>query len=120
MLNIEHWQNWTSTITSVHRLDSGPFAIESRARVRQPKLMPAEWRVTELDAQRGFTWVTTNPGFQITARHYAEEREPSGSSVTLSLRFDGPLGSLVGRFYRNLNERYLATEARGLKARCEG
>lgn len=88
--------------------------------MRQPKLMPAEWRVTQLDGQRGFTWVTTNPGFQIIARHYAEERGPSCSSATLSLRFNGLLGSLVGRFYRDLNERYLATEAKGLKARCEG
>ena len=82
--------------------------------------MPAVWRVTELDAQRGFTWVTKSPGLQITAKHYAEERGSSACSVTLSLRFDGLLGSLAGRFYRGLNERYLATEAKGLKGRCEG
>jgi hypothetical protein len=31
----------------------------------------------------------------------------------------GLLGSLVGRVYRGLTERYLAMESAGLKAHCE-
>jgi uncharacterized membrane protein len=119
-LDVEHWPDWTSTVISVRRLENGPFAGGSCARVRQPKLMPAVWRVTELDDRRGFTWVTNSPGLQITAGHYLEAQGSPACRVTLSLRFDGLLGFLAGCLYGKLTEQYLATEARGLKACCEG
>jgi hypothetical protein len=43
-----------------------------------------------------------------------------GSRVTLAVERGGWLGSVMGRFYRGLTARYLANEAAGLKARCEG
>lgn len=103
---------------SVQRLDQGQFAVGSRARVEQPKLLPAVWQVTEIN-QRGFTWITRSPGLNITARHEVHE-QGSSSRVTLSLHFAGLLGPLSARLYRRLNERYLATESAGLKAHCEG
>jgi len=115
---VERWPEWTSTMTSVRRMDSGPFAVGTRARVQQPKLLPAVWQVTELDKQKAFTWVNRNPGVQVTARHQVEQKG-SRSRATLSLQFSGLLGPLVARLYRNLNERYLAIEAKGLKERCE-
>ena len=63
--------------------------------------------------------MTRSPGMQMTGLHFVEELGPSGSRVTLSLQFSGLLGSLVARVYRNLSERYVATEAQGLKKRCE-
>ena len=45
---------------------------------------------------------------------------PTGSRVTVSLKFAGPLAGVVTRFSRGLTERYLALEAEGLKARAEG
>jgi hypothetical protein len=39
--------------------------------------------------------------------------------VRLSVSQSGWLGSVMGRFYRGLTDRYLANEADGLKARCE-
>ena len=39
--------------------------------------------------------------------------------MLLSVKQEGWLGSFVGRFYRGLTNRYLATEAAGLKARSE-
>jgi len=117
LCDVERWPDWTSTMKSVRRIDAGPLAVGSRAQVQQPKLIPAVWQVTELD-HRSFAWITRSPGVQITARHEVEENG-SGSRATLSLEFTGLIGPLLARLYRSLNERYLATEARGLKARCE-
>jgi hypothetical protein len=115
--DIERWPEWTATMTSVQRIGTGPFAVGSKARVRQPKLLPAIWQVTELD-DRGFTWVTRSPGVLLTGGHSVEPAG-SGSKVTLSLRFTGFLAPLAARLYRNLIQQYLATEAEGLRKRSE-
>ena len=117
LCDVARWPEWTASVTSVRRLEDGPFRVGSRAHVRQPKLLPAVWQVTELD-QQNFTWVTRSPGVKIKAGHLVEAKG-AGSKVTLSLQFSGFLGKLVARLYRNLTERYLATEAEGLRRRCE-
>jgi len=119
LFDVERWPEWTSTMTSVRRLDEGLLAVGSRARIRQPKLLPAVWQVTELDAGRGFNWVTQSLGLQLKAEHLVEA-DGAGSRVTLLLRFSGLLGPLAGHLYGNPSQRYLATEAEGLRKRCEG
>jgi hypothetical protein len=119
MRDIERWPAWTSTVTQVNRLDTGPLAVGSRAKIRQPKLPPAVWRITELgDTARSFTWVAKTPGVCVTAKHGVEP-DGTGSRATLSIRFSGLLGGVVARLTRDLNERYLAVEAAGLKAHSE-
>lgn len=116
MADVERWPEWTSSVTEVRRLDRGPLVVGSRARIRQPRLLPATWEVTELVQGRRFTWVTRSPGVRVTAEH---EVVPAGagSRATLSVRFAGPLGLLVARVTRRLNQRYLQLEADGLHAR---
>lgn len=116
--DIEHWSQWTPTVKSIRRLDAGPLAVGTRAIVRQPKLLPARWQVTEMEEGRGFTWITAGPGLLVTACHYIEAGAGS-SRVKLSLDFSGPLGTTVARLTRGLNTRYLALEAQGLKKRAE-
>lgn len=117
--DIERWHEWTPTVRSIRRLDTGPLAVGSRARILQPKLPPADWRVTELDDhQAHFTWITRGPGVQVTARHGVVP-SGSGSRATLSLQFSGALAPLLARWTRSLNQRYLAIEANGLKQRSE-
>ena len=116
--DIEHWNEWTPTITSIRPLDHVPIAVGTRAIVRQPKLLPARWQVTEVDEGRSFTWVTDGPGILVTARHSIEDTA-NGSRVTLSLDFAGPLGLLAAHLTRGLNTRYLDLEARGLKKHVE-
>ncbi len=118
MRDVERWHEWTASITSVTRVDHGPLAIGSRARVRQPKLLPAEFIVTELEENKGFTWVTLSPGVTATARHSVQPI-PSGTRATLSVQFDGLAAPIVAWMTRNLNDRYLALEAAGLKKRSE-
>jgi carbon monoxide dehydrogenase subunit G len=116
--DIEHWSAWTPTISSIRRLDPGPLALGTRAIVRQPKLLPARWQITELEEGRSFTWIARGPGILVTARHAIEDAA-NGSRVTLSLDFSGPLGPLCARLTRGLNARYLAMEARELKKHTE-
>jgi uncharacterized membrane protein len=117
LADVERWPEWTASVSRVKHLSSGPFKVGSRVRVHQPKLPPAFWRVTELNPRASFTWVSRAPGVQVTARHTVAA-VGHGSYVTLSIRYEGLLGGLLARWVGDLNERYLAMEADGLKARC--
>ena len=118
MSDVEHWHEWTPSVTSITRLDSGPFVVGSRARVRQPKLPPALWTVSSIEPGRSFTWISRGPGILVTAHHSAEPHN-GGSRATLSIRYDGLLAKLLAWMTKDLNERYLTMEANGLKRRCE-
>lgn len=112
------WPEWTPTVTSVELLDLPPLRLGLRARIRQPKLPPTVWTVTELVEGQRFVWTSKSPGATVIADH-SVTAVGSGSRVTLSVRFEGWWGKLIGRLTRNLNNRYLALEAAGLKKRCE-
>ncbi len=118
MLDVERWHEWTPSITRIERLDGGPFDIGSRARVKQPRALPAIWRVTALEPGQSFTWVTERPGVHAAGVH-AVEASGNGCRATLAVVFGGPLGKLVGRLLKGMTERYLRMEAEGLKARAE-
>ena len=105
-------------MTSVQRMESGPFAVGSSARVRQPGLLPAVWRVTEFEDKRNFTWTTRTPGLCMSALHSIEPHG-AGSRVALSLELTGLIAPLVSRLFGGLMERYITTESQGLKKRSE-
>ena len=110
--DVEAWSEWTPTVTSVRRLDEGPFRTGSRAKIQQPRIPENEYVVTELEPGRSFTWVATSPGCSrpagTTRRRYPAAAPGCGSP---SSRAAGWIGD--GRFYRGLTERYLANEANG-------
>ena len=114
----ERWPEWTPTVTGVELLDPGPLRVGTRAMIRQPKLPPALFEVTELDEGRSFTWVTGNAFVKVAARHSVEPIA-TGSRLELSLRFSGAMGAVAGWLTRKLNRSYLEIEANGLKARAE-
>lgn len=118
LCDVERWPEWTSTMTSVQRMESGPFAVGSSARVRQPGLLPAVWQVTEFEDKRNFTWATRAPGVRMSASHLIEP-QGAGSRVTLSLELMGLMAPVVLRLFGGLMERYITTESQGLKKRCE-
>ena len=118
MSDVERWPEWNSAVTSVRLLDDGPFAVGSKAQVRQAKLSPAVWQVTEIDEPRTFIWITRSPGVKVEAGHWVES-DGAGSRVTLALRYSGLLGPLASRIFRGLSQRYIAMEADGLRKRCE-
>lgn len=118
MRDCERWHEWTASISSIQFLDAGSLRVGQRALVRQPKLPPGVWKVTELIDGREFTWVSAAPGLRVHARHLIEAA-PGGSRVTLSLSYEGIFGGLLLRMTRGITERYVALEAKGLKARSE-
>jgi uncharacterized membrane protein len=115
MRDIERWPEWTPTVRKVRRFDKGPLRVCSGALIWQPKLPPAKWKVIELDeVRRSFTWETWGPGMRLQARHWVEEAG-NHSRAVLSIQFSGFLGPLFARLTRDLNHRYLALEANGMK-----
>jgi uncharacterized membrane protein len=120
LADVERWSEWTETVTAVSRLDGGPLRSGSRAKINQPKIPETEYVVTEFEPGRCFTWVATGPGVTTTARHALEPLPGGGTRVRLSVDQAGLVGVVMGRFYRRMTDRYLANEAAGLKARCEG
>jgi len=118
MSDVERWHEWTTSITRVTRLDNGPLALGARAHVRQPKLRPADFVVTEFDPGRRFTWITKSPGVLATARHSVEPIA-GGTRARLSVQFDGFLSAPIAWMFGRLTDEYLALEAAGLKKRSE-
>jgi len=118
MSDIERWHEWTPTVTSIRRINAGPFRIGARARIQQPRLPSADWSVTLLDEGRCFDWESRAPGVRVLARHCLEACA-GGTRVTLSIQYSGLLGGLLGRLTGALNRRYIALEADGLKRRAE-
>jgi uncharacterized membrane protein len=118
LCDIERWPEWTSSMQSVQRLDSGPFTVASQARVVQPKLRPSVWQVSAMDEARNFTWVSRAPGVRMEAGH-AVEAAGAGCRVTLSFTLSGLLSPIVGLLYGGLITEYVNTEAQGLKKHSE-
>lgn len=117
--DVERWPDWTPTVQRATRLDPGPFAVGSKTSLVQPRLRPAVWEVTRLEEGRGFTWMSRGPGVMTEADHVIEPHG-AGSRVTLSIRFAGMLGGMVGRMYCDITQRYIRIEADSLRRRCEG
>jgi uncharacterized protein YndB with AHSA1/START domain len=116
--DIERWPEWTTSMQKIERLDSGPLAVGSRARVKQPKLPPTVFTVTELEPSKSFAWKAKSPGLESFAEHEIEERD-GGSRMTLVFEVTGALAGVVSLFSSGLIRKYVDTEAEGLKRRAE-
>jgi uncharacterized membrane protein len=137
MSDVERWHEWTPSVRGVRLLDPTPLRVGSRAMIRQPKFPPAMWQVVSLDPGSGFVWKSGLPGMWVYAYHSVESIASPGSGgrtgsatggatgsnvrtrATLRLHFAGPVSRLLGRLTANINDRYLAMEAAGLKRRSE-
>ena len=113
------WPEWLPTVNSVHALDGDCLDVGSRYVVRQPKLRPATWVVTELEQPRRFVWVAHSPSLRMTAEHTVDEISSGMSKIVLRFSFAGLLGGLVGRLYGSATKSYLAREAASLKQKVE-
>ncbi|MGH3424907.1 MAG: SRPBCC family protein [Nocardioidaceae bacterium] len=118
LTDVERWPEWTPSMTLIRRLDDGPFAVGSRARVEQPGSRTLVWTVTELEPDRSFVWTASTTGITLTARHQLSEAD-SSVSVDNSLVADGWAARIVTAMIGGRLRRYVRMETEGLKQRCE-
>lgn len=116
--DVAGWPDWTASVTAVTLVDPGPPHLGQRVRIKQPKLPPAVWTVTELDEGRSWTWESTAPMVRTVATHTVEPHE-RGTLMSATVEQSGPLGKLIGKVAAGLTDRYLAMEAEGVKAASE-
>jgi uncharacterized membrane protein len=116
--DVERWPEWTPTVTSVTRVEGGPFGLGSVARIKQPGQPASEWTVTAFARGRRFAWETRRRGLRMTGTH---ELSPDRGGTTNVLRVEakGIVAVLLWPLLRPLVRRALSAENHGLKARCE-
>jgi hypothetical protein len=119
MVDVERWSQWTASITEVVRLDSGPIAVGSRARIRQPRLPKAIWTVTQFVPNSGFVWESKSVGVYIAGEHWITPDGNGRSKVLLRLRQNGFLAAILSPLTAGLIRKYMNMEALGLKKQCE-
>ena len=117
-LDVEAWPQHSSTITSVERLDDGPLAVGSTARVKQPAQPTRIWTVTALEPTRRFAWATRAMGTTMTGGHELAPTE-GGMRNTLTVDIEGPLAPLVGLLIRRPIRKAISTENEGFKSAAE-
>jgi uncharacterized membrane protein len=116
---VEHWPEWTASVTSLVGLDGAAVAVGKRFVIRQPGLQKLVWKVTEIAPGASWTWVHRSPGVLVTARHDVIAQPGGRTLVRQHLDQRGALGALVGRLTVKRTKRFLELEAQGLKARSE-
>ena len=117
--DVIHWNEWTTTVTSVEVLDTPELKLNNRYKVFQPKLQPAVWSVKVLEPPSSFIWESKMPGMLMIAGHTLKSTGTNQNELALTFSFQGKLGNVIGWLYRNPVENYLATEAQSLKRRVE-
>jgi uncharacterized membrane protein len=117
-IDVERWPELTQSMRSVRRLDDGPIRVGSEAKVSQPRLPSARWRVTELEPDRRFTWQTSGGGVTTVGDHLVEP-DGAGSRITLILSLRGPLSGVMGLLMGGIARRYAAMELEGFRVAAD-
>ena len=118
-IDIVSWPTMTPTVTSVERLDDGPIAVGSRARLKQPRQMPAIWTVTRCEAGVAVRVVDADAGDD-------DDRQPPDQRVdgdrcrnVLTLSATGVPATLFGWALTGQLRTAIATENASFKRRAE-
>ena len=117
--DVEHWPEWTASVTRLVGLDGPELAVGRRFEIDQPHMPTLRWEVTEVVPHSSWTWVQRSPGGVTTARHDVTATAEGTTVVNQELDQSGIVGAAVGILLRRMTKRYLAMEGQGLKARSE-
>ena len=116
---IEAWPQRIETVDSVELLTPAPITEGSRVRLKQPKLPEGTWDITVWDAPSYFEWTQKMTGATSVAGHRVEALEEGRARLTLTLEMRGFLIAIIGVFYKDLTNRYMDLEAKGMKRAAE-
>ena len=116
---IEAWPQRIETVDSVELLTPAPIAKGSRVRLKQPKLPEGTWEITVWDAPSYFEWTQKEGGATIAGGHRVEALGEGRARLTLTVDMRGLLIPIIGRFYKDLTNRYMDLEAEGMKRAAE-
>jgi uncharacterized membrane protein len=119
LTDLEAWPQRIETVDTVELLTPAPITTGSRVRLKQPKLPEGTWDITVWDAPSYFEWTQKTTGVTSVAGHRVEALSEGRSRLTLTLDMRGLLFSIVGRFYKDLTNRYMSLEAEGMKRAAE-
>jgi uncharacterized membrane protein len=117
--DVEHWPDWTASVTRVAPLDGVDLEIGRRYEIQQPKMPRLAWQVTALEVGQGWTWSVRSPGARTEAVHEVVPLDEARTLVRQRIDQRGLLGTLVGVLMRRTTRRYLALEGEGLKSASE-
>jgi uncharacterized membrane protein len=118
LIDVERWPQWTESITSIEKLSRKAIGKGSEVRIKQPRLRPLVWQVTDFEPNKAFDWEALSPGMKAVAEHHIEPLG-EGSRVTLFVEQTGVFATVFGGLVKELTARYLEMEAQGLKRRVE-
>lgn len=113
--DVERWPACTpTTMTSVKRLDDGPFRVGSQARIKQPGQRTATWTVTRMIPGKEFSWQSIRHGLVFTGTHRVE---PAGREThnTLEIEVTGPMSRVFGLLFGVAIRRAMRLENAGFK-----
>ena len=120
LIDIDHWHEWTDSVTASRRLDdSEPISEGSRVEIRQPRIGKLMWTVTQFTPRVSFTWRATTTGVVTEATHVVTGPRKGPVTLTLTLTQSGPLSPVVEAVGGRRARSYLAMEAAGVKRRAE-
>jgi Polyketide cyclase / dehydrase and lipid transport len=117
--DVEHWPEWTDSVTRLVALDGPGIAIGKRFEIKQPRLPRLVWEVTDVAPGASWTWVQRSPGGTTDARHHVIPLADGRTLVRQELDQRGVVGAVVGLLMRPTTKRYLELEGQGLKGRAE-
>ena len=117
--DLEAWPRRIETVDVVELLTPAPLDVGSRVRIKQPKLPEGLWDVTVWDAPSYFEYRQRSGGATVVAGHRVEPLGEGRSRLTLTLEMRGPLVPFIALFYKDLTNRYMRTEAQGMKRAAE-
>ncbi|HTN78437.1 MAG TPA: SRPBCC family protein [Acidimicrobiales bacterium] len=118
-VDVEHWADWTASVTRIVALDGPGIAVGKRFEIKQPRMPKVVWAVTEVEPGVSWTWRQKSPGATTLARHEVTTIDPGHTAVRQTIEQRGLIGVIVGALTRRMTRRYLELEGNGLKTRSE-
>lgn len=116
--DVESWNSWTKSITTISFIKNSKFKLGGKVKIKQPKLLPAVWTISEITENKSFTWKKKSLGVTLTA-HHSLVTINNKTCVEVTMIYEGFLALLLYRVSSSLTSKYLTTEIIGLKKKCE-